>query len=281
MLTLPQLETYHGDGKSEHHGSDGPIQVSDGGFRHRPAEEDFLSAARKVGYPTLEDIQNLEPNNGFSKAWRYVSPDGKRQDAAHAYLHPRLRDGLHPNLHVLLESKVIRVLFDENKRACGVECTPNPAHHASVGPGPPPPRRTVRARKLVVVSCGSLGTPAVLERSGLGDAGVLGRAAVPVVAHLPGVGNAYQDHQLVACPYRVSLGPADTIDGIVSGRVDAAQVVARRDKVLGWNAMDVAGKLRPRDDEVAALGTEFQDAWDRSFKHVADKPLMLMTFSLW
>lgn len=51
---------------------------------------------------------------------RYVSPDVERQDVASRYLHPRLQDGDHPNLHVLLETKVMRVLFDDDERAIGV-----------------------------------------------------------------------------------------------------------------------------------------------------------------
>jgi alcohol oxidase len=49
--------------------------------------------------------------------------DGKRQDAASTYVHPLLNDGKHPGLHVLCESKVNKVLFDDEKRAVGVEYT--------------------------------------------------------------------------------------------------------------------------------------------------------------
>jgi choline dehydrogenase-like flavoprotein len=121
-----QLETYHGPGKKEHHGYDGPINISDGGFRAKTAEDDFIQAAEGVGVREIQDLQNLEENNGLERWLRYVSPEGKRQDTAHRYLHPKLEDGEHPNLHVLVESKVVRVLFDETKRAIGVEYTPNP-----------------------------------------------------------------------------------------------------------------------------------------------------------
>lgn len=122
------------------------------------------------------------------RALRYVGPDGKRQDVAHAYIHPKLQSGNFPNLHVLLETDVERVLFDDNKKAVGVVFRPNPdfqpgTEQASL--------RTVKARKQVVLSAGALGTPLVLERSGVGSPEVLAGAGVPLVAPVPGVGENY------------------------------------------------------------------------------------------
>lgn len=198
-----------------------------------------------------------------------MSPDGRRQDTAHAYLHPKLQDEKHPNLHVLVESKVVRVLFDENKRAVGVEYTPNPDYQPATSP---PPKLTIMARKLVVVSCGACGTPAVLERSGLGDPVVLERAGLPVVVNLPSVGREYLDLHASAYPYKTSLQPHETIDGILSGRTDITSLIEKNDKILGWNAIDVAAKLRPTEADIATLDSEFQDAWDRDFKIISTNP---------
>ncbi|KAH7065812.1 GMC oxidoreductase-domain-containing protein [Paraphoma chrysanthemicola] len=255
---LKRLETYHGPGKKEHHGYDGPINISDGGFRAKDAEDDFMKASAETGYAEIEDLQNLDNNDGFQRWQRYVSPDGKRQDTAHRYLHPKLEDGQHKNLHVLVESKVDRVIFDDNKRAVGVEYTPNPEFQAVIGLTGHP-TKTVKARKLVVVTCGACGTPPVLERSGVGDSKFLARAGVKVVEELRGVGKDYQDHHLLLYPYRTNLNPDQTIDRILSGRVDAAELVKNNDK-----------------EDVDALGPEFRKAWDRDFKDIANRPLMLM-----
>jgi len=166
------------------------------------------------------------------------------------------------------------VLFDENKRASGVEYTPNPEFQAIIGLTAHP-TKTVKARKLVVVTCGACGTPPVLERSGLGDSKFLARAGVPVVEELRGVGKDYQDHHLLLYPYRTNLDPDQTIDRILSGRVDAAELVKNNDKVLGWNAIDISSKLRPTEEEVTALGPEFRSAWDKDFKEKPNRPLML------
>ncbi|TQN66623.1 Alcohol oxidase [Colletotrichum shisoi] len=274
---LNRFETYHGNGDAAHHGSSGPVHISSGGFRVTAAEDDILAAARRTGYPEIRDLQNLEANNGYERWMRYVSPDGRRQDAAHTFLHPLLDDGRHPNLHVLVESKVIRVLLDDRKRAVGVEYTPNPDYQAVLNTTKRPVRR-VRARKMVVVSCGACGTPGVLERSGLGDKRVLDRAGVPVVADLPGVGHAYQDHNLVLIPYKTALKPDETLDGIFSGRISREDAIAGKHEMLGWNGVDIVSKIRPSDEEVKALGPEFQKAWDRDFKNDPNRPVMLSGF---
>ncbi|KAI1759523.1 GMC oxidoreductase [Hypoxylon sp. FL1150] len=273
---LKKLETYHGPGDPQYHGFDGPIHVSDGQFRSKRVEDDWLQAAQQVGYPEITDLQSLDTNNGFQRWLRYVTPDGKRSNTAHGYLHPRLRDGKHPNLHVLVQTKVVRVLFDEDKRACGVEFTPNPQFQMQAMYSTPHPKQTVRARKLVVVSCGACGTPSVLERSGVGARDILERAGVPIVQELPGVGENYQDHNLIGYLYKTSLGPEDTGDALTSGRLSIEDAIAQKHPHLGWNFIDLSAKLRPTDAEVAAMGPEVQAAWDKDFKDQPNRPLMLM-----
>jgi alcohol oxidase len=254
------------------------VNVSDGTYRCKKFEDDVLSAAQKVGYPELTDLQDLNSNNGFSRWLRYVSPDGKRQDTAHAYLHPRLEGGNHPNLHVLVESQVLRVLFNEEEdkttTAVGIEYRPNPDFQAMM-PLTMTPVRTARARRMVILSCGALATPLLLERSGVGDAGILQRAGVPVVVDLPGVGHNYQDHHLVYYPYKTDLEPDETLDGLLTGRQDQKVLIENKSRMMGWNGTDVGSKLRPTEAEVTALGPTFREAWDRDFKGVPSKPLML------
>ena len=148
----------------------------------------------------MHDLCDFDSNNAVAPFLRYASPDGRRQDAAHCYLHPLLEDGKHPNLHVLVETQVVRVLFDDKKRATGVEFIPNPSFHPTVVPlKDPTPPQTVKARKLVIVSTGAIATPGVLERSGVGDKDILAKAGIPLVADVPGVGANYEDHHLVFC----------------------------------------------------------------------------------
>ncbi|KAK8064414.1 gmc oxidoreductase [Apiospora phragmitis] len=253
--TIAQLETYHGTGDEAVHGYDGPVQITDGGHRGTESEADLIAAAKSMGMREIEDLQSLDSNDGIAKWWRTVCKEGKRQDAAHVYLHPKLEDtNKYPNLHVVVEAQVVRVLIDENnKKAAGVEYRANPHFQASIALTAAP-SRTVRARRMVIVSCGALGTPSVLERSGVGSPEVLKQAGVPLVADVPGVGADYQDHHLLLYPYRTGLRPDETIDALLGGRADFATMLEKKDKSLGWNTIDFGAKIRPSEPEVAALG---------------------------
>ncbi|KAI1132601.1 alcohol oxidase-like protein [Nemania abortiva] len=273
---LKKFETYHGYGKKEHHGYDGPVQVSGGTFRSKEAEDSFISAMKDVGYPEPEDLQDLQ-STGVSRIRKYVSPEGQRQDAAHTYLHPRLEDGRHPNLRVLVKSQVVRVTFDGDGRASGVEFRPNPAMQPDLIEGLG--TTSVKVRKMVLLSCGTLGTPSILERSGVGDAKILKQARIPEIVDLPGVGHDYQDHNIVLYVYKSNLPLEATTDGVHTGQVDVKSLLASKAKILGWNGIDASSKIRPTPSEVDALGPEFRKAWDKDFKDSPSKPLASIIFA--
>lgn len=133
------------------------------------------------------------------------------------------------------------MVFDESKppRAIGVECKPNEEAQPSISLSKPV-HNVIKARKLVVVSAGALGTPQILERSGVGNPEILKKLSIQVVSNVPGVGENYQDHHLLLYPYKSSLGAEETIDCILSGRKDFVKAVTEKDPMLGWNAIGVS-----------------------------------------
>jgi len=222
-----------------------------------------------------------------------VSPDGKRQDTAHGFVHPLLRDGKHENLHVLVEHLVFRVIFDDlkddgendgdaekdrddgkkEKRARGVEFQANPLFQFPSG------THTIRARKLVVLSAGALGSPPILERSGIGNREYLEKAGFSeeeILVDLPGVGHDYQDHNLTMSGYETSLSPGETTNLFWTGKVNVDETVNDKHDMLGWNGTDVCAKLRPSPADVAALGPEFQAVWERDFAAHPNRPMMFI-----
>ncbi|KAJ3536714.1 hypothetical protein NM208_g6609 [Fusarium decemcellulare] len=264
---MKKFETYHGPGSPETHGSNGPIHISNGSFGPTELQDQFIKAATKLGFPESVDLQDLDSNQAVQWNLRFISPDGIRQDAAHAYLHPRLQDGKHSNLHVLVEHDVKRVLFD-GKKAAGVEVYGNPQFQNSTHV------HTIKARKMVVVSVGTLGTPLLLERSGVGDKEVLERAGVNVVADVPGVGKDLQDHNTMVVSYYTSLGPNETYDDLLNGKATFQQLLEQNSKILGWNAAEITSKVRPTDEEIdALLGTSARKVWDRDFRDNTNKPV--------
>ncbi|KAM0263150.1 hypothetical protein ACHAQJ_001303 [Trichoderma viride] len=274
-----KLETYHSDNPSidkSVHGYDGPISVSFGPYSAKDVQDDFIAGSEAVGLPEIPDLQDFTSVGGISRWLRYVSPDGKRQDTAHRYVHPLMASGEHPNLHLLVESNVSRVIFEGN-RAVGVEYLPNASYQPMTNLTQREPT-IIKAKKLVVVSAGALGTPLILERSGVGNAALLKKLEIPVIADVPGVGEEYQDHNLVFYTYKTSLKTNETLDDMHRGQLDFNEAVEKKNPIITWNAVDLAAKFRPTDEEVVQLGQEFQDHWNRDFKDIPTKPLMLMAY---
>jgi alcohol oxidase len=265
---VSQQETYLGPGPKSVHGSNGPIIVSEGTYRANRSTRDFIQAAGQVGYPEIEDLSALDYNNGVQAALHFIGTDGLRQDTAFRYIHPKMQSGKYPGLNVLVDTQVNRVIF-EGKKATGVEFRPNPKVEANGT------WSTIKARKMVIVSAGALGTPLVLERSGVGNPEILKKAGIAVISDLPNVGENYQDHHLITYPYYSSLNETETLDGLFSGRQNATEAVQNNASILGWNAQDVTGKLRPTDAEVAELGPAFQEIWNEEYKNNTNKPLLL------
>jgi alcohol oxidase len=107
-----------------------------------------------------------------------------------AYVHSVM--DIQNNLFLRTNSKVSRVIFEGDK-AVGVAYVParNRAHGGQL-------RETiVKARKCVVISSGTLGTPQILERSGVGAASLLKKLDIKVVSDLPGVGYVCRQRRVV------------------------------------------------------------------------------------
>ncbi len=104
--------------------------------------------------------------------------NGRRCSAANAYLRPAMRRS---NLSVRTHTLVTRVLF-EGRRAVGVSFVRDGEQNL------------VRARREVIVSAGPINSPKLLKLSGVGPEDELATLGIPVVHHLPGVGENLQDH---------------------------------------------------------------------------------------
>ena len=170
-------------GADDFRGGSGPLHVSDA-MKSSPIFSTTIEAGRQAGYKVTRDF-NGEQQEGFG-FYQMTIRDGKRWSTASAYLAP-VRN--RPNLTVITEAVTCRVLFD-GKRATGIE-------YERQGQ-----RAQALATREVILSCGTIGTPQVLLLSGIGDASYLQRFGLPVVAHLPGVGQNLQDHLDVNVQYR-------------------------------------------------------------------------------
>ncbi|KAH9174551.1 alcohol oxidase-like protein [Lactarius sanguifluus] len=274
---LKKIETYQAPGGGPTHGSDGPLGVSRGGFFSDLAGQ-FLRVARKLDpdraqKPDDADTNDLETINVYTRWLKWINAEtGTRSDVPHNMIYP-LKD-TRPNLHFLTGVHVKHVTFDDENRATGVVYTLNPLFH----PDGPKDTRTVRGTKLILVSAGAFGSPAILERSGIGAKDVLERVGVKQRVDLPGVGENYQDHNILFFEF-FAADEAQTMDAIFRNEEGALDVVAAefgktRKEISMHNSIDAGIKWRPKPSEVAELGPEFQEYWDSYFANAPDKPVL-------
>lgn len=169
-------ETWEG-GEDAYRGGNGAVKTCNGNkMKLNPLYEAFIQAGSQAGYPVTEDY-NGKQQEGFGPMHMTVD-NGVRASTAHAHLNTaRQRD----NLTLLTDVHTRKVLL-EGKTAVGVEFD----HHGKT--------QTVTADKEVILSAGSIGSPHLLQLSGIGPQAVLEAAQIDVVHDLPGVGENLQDH---------------------------------------------------------------------------------------
>ena len=175
---LPYFKRAEGNQRldDDYHARSGPLGVSDP-VAPLPICEAWFEAAGALGIPFNPDFNGARQEGvGY---YQLTQRNARRSSAATAYLGAARR---RPNLAVRTDVRVLRVVV-EARRAVGVEV-------AARGGGV----ETIRADREVIVSCGAIGSPTLLLRSGVGPADHLKRIGVPVVHDLPGVGSNLQDH---------------------------------------------------------------------------------------
>ena len=173
-------------GKSDekYRGRDGGLIVSDIDWRH-PLCEAFVQGAMSLGIPRNDDYNGADQEGvGY---YQRVIHRGLRVSSAKAFLTPALRRS---NLSVRTDALVSRVEFSDG-RAVAVR-------YSRGGQA-----RRLHARREIVMCCGAINTPKLLQISGVGPGAVLNGIGAPVIIDLPGVGENLRDHYAVRMTARV------------------------------------------------------------------------------
>jgi choline dehydrogenase len=178
-----RIEDWHGAPDPDYRGTGGPVYVEPAPDPS-PIAPAALEGARSVGIPTFESQNGrMMEGEGGASILEMRARGGYRQSVFRSYVFPYLD---RPNVSVLTGALVTRVTLERN-RAAGVEF----AHNGQI--------HRVGARSEVVLSLGAIHTPKVLMQSGIGDQADLQRHGIPVVQHLPGIGQNLQDHPAFGC----------------------------------------------------------------------------------
>ncbi|KAI0256392.1 GMC oxidoreductase [Lactifluus subvellereus] len=168
----------------ENHGRSGPWKTGlpdESG----PVNKAVIDACVELGVKPIGDFNSPQGCLGASSFTSTVDGRGQRHSVAKAYLSPSVLQ--RPNLTVAVHTTAEKILFEDSPngpRAIGVQLSKSPSAK----------KYRVKAKKEVIICNGAVGTPHLLQVSGLGSKEDLERAGVPVVKDLSQVGKKLHDH---------------------------------------------------------------------------------------
>ena len=217
-------------GEGTDHGTGGPLHVSDPTTRH-PVSKAVVAAWTEFGLPH-RDINGPE-QEGVD--WFQLNVRrGRRCSAATAYLNPARRRA---NLRVETRAHATAIVT-EGGRAVAVTFLQDGI------------TRTARASGEIIVAAGAIGSPQLLQLSGIGPYSLLRQHGVKVVRDLPGVGGNLQDHYIASMLYRLKPR-VPSINAQSRGLPLVREIVryaTQRSGLLALSAAHVAAFSRSRKD---------------------------------
>jgi choline dehydrogenase len=176
----------HALGAGATRGDQGPLHISLPTSRSALSES-LIGACSGMGMKRTEDVNTPEALERVGYA-QWTVYRGRRQSAAVAFLTPAAR---RPNLTVVTGVVAERVLF-EGSRAVGVRAIREQSPIE------------FRAAREVIVCAGTIASPALLQRSGVGPAAVLQELRIPVVADNPAIGSNLREHRGLVMQWRAA-----------------------------------------------------------------------------
>lgn len=176
-------------GADAYHGAGGELRVEERRVNWEILDA-WRDAAAQTGIPKIDEFNR---GDNFGNSYFQVNQKrGSRWSGTRGFLRPVLQ---RPNLTVMTQAQVLRVNFDETQdmpRATGIQVR---TKHGD---------QTINARREVILAAGAIGSPQLLQVSGIGPADLLQQHGVKLVHALPGVGENLHDHLQVRMIYKVS-----------------------------------------------------------------------------
>ena len=161
---------------SDYTGNDGPVAISGGNNMRNPLYRAFIDAGVEAGYGETQDYNGYR-QEGFGQKFMNVDR-GIRASTSHAYINNGKKRA---NLTILKRGLVTRINF-EGKTATGIQC--------QIGGR----IKTFNAERELILCAGAIGSPQLLQVSGVGSKQCLENAGIDLIHELPGVGENLQDH---------------------------------------------------------------------------------------
>ncbi|MGF1762174.1 choline dehydrogenase [Aliivibrio kagoshimensis] len=217
-------------GSDAYRGSEGPVATCNGNdMKMNPLYQAFIDAGQQAGYPKTVDYNGYQ-QEGFGPMHMTVDK-GVRASTSNAYLRRAMK-----RKNLTVKKRVItRKVLLKNRKAVGVEIELRGKVH------------NVYANTEVLLSAGSIGSPQLLQLSGIGPKAVLEQANITVQHDLPGVGENLQDHLEVyfqyTCHQPITLN--SKLDLISKGMIGTRWIV-RKDGLGATNHFESCAFIRSR-----------------------------------
>ncbi len=221
-------------GETEFHGAGGGLSVIETRAKSKISEA-FINAAVEMGVPRTNDVNGAvqEGVDYFPQTTR----NGLRCSSSRAFLHP-VRN--RKNLDIVTHAYTQRLAFAENEpnRVSGVEyLRKGVAQSAALKDG-----------GELILSSGAIGSPQILELSGIGRGDILKSAGIDVCHELRGVGEALQDHLQIRLVYEVNVPTLnDVINNVFHRMGIGLQYVLSRTGPMSMGASQVCVFARTMD----------------------------------
>ncbi|AMK19812.1 MULTISPECIES: GMC family oxidoreductase [Sphingobium] len=226
-------------------GVGGPVHICTNKVRY-PLAEKAIEAGVQMGLPRHYEDLNREDQEGVGY-YCYNIKDGRRQSSAIAFLDP-VRN--RPNLNVVTNVYADRIRFD-GKRATGVECR---VDGKSV---------TYNCHGEIIISAGTIGSPKLLQLSGIGPAALLQRHGIDVVYDSPDVGRRVLEHLGMIVSYRLKGGEKGINHRLrgVGLATSVAQYLMFKTGPLSNGAMEVGAFVKTNPNEPRPNAQLYVSGW--------------------
>ncbi|NTT87936.1 GMC family oxidoreductase [Tabrizicola fusiformis] len=174
-------------GADDWRGQGGPLHISRNRKGLHWLVEDYIAACRQAGLPYNADFNGVEQEGAGT--YQMTIKGRRRNSSARAFLHPAMR---RKNLRVLTRAQATRVIFEAG-RAVGVEFLKDGQ------------RQTLRARGEVILAAGAIGSPQLLQLSGVGPGALLQEMGIGLQHENANVGAHYSDHHGLNYTWRMKV----------------------------------------------------------------------------
>jgi choline dehydrogenase len=214
---------------SQAHGTYGELSVAPMTDPH-PLCANFIDGCREFGLPTLDDYNEGDMEGAFLSLT--TQRGGWRCSTEKAFLRPARG---RPNLHVMSHAAARKIVVRDGKASS--------VHVDHLGQD-----ITLAARREIVVSSGTMGSPALLMRSGIGPGDYLRELGRPVVHDLPGVGQNLHEHSSVTLAKYVNRPTINSELGFFHMAKHLLRYFVNRHGPLSAPAVQAMGFTRTRED---------------------------------